>query len=397
MDSSFFVEIPSEDQASLKGKAALQESYRFFDFTYTLHTDAPEVLDFFRRLYGRFRVSLAGAEPPLAYYVLSEKSRPAGPCLLWADGRACFLPTGPALGPCAESVITSSALLRVRSHLILHAVAVSRNGHGLILAGLSGSGKTTLCMELLRRGFSFLSDELACLSRETHEIFPFPKALGVRDLATAGALGIDLSGRLPVRTAAGDEKWMVDVGSIPGIRLDTSSPLRLLILLETRSESEPGWEEGAHDVELYFRDDGHELMGELSGLEGVRCGPMRSANGMAVGRARIRKSRAARQAFLRFCRDRQEKILCRVKVAAGLPDGSGEPRLEGLSRWQAGLRCLEHLQNLQFDGGDVLTGSLGSPVRILAELSTIAAKADCYRLVVGNLKQTADLLCEKAG
>ena len=54
-------------------------------------------------------------------------------------------------------------MTRVRSHLLIHAGVVSRDGQGIILVADARHGKTTLVLELVRRGFQFLSDEMADL------------------------------------------------------------------------------------------------------------------------------------------------------------------------------------------------------------------------------------------
>jgi len=64
----------------------------------------------------------------------------------------------------------------------LHCAGVVRDGKGILLAGGSGSGKSTLTMALLRRGFSFLSDDWTYLSQceggiRAWGLIPFMKIL----------------------------------------------------------------------------------------------------------------------------------------------------------------------------------------------------------------------------
>ncbi|MDI6840099.1 MAG: hypothetical protein QMD71_04475 [bacterium] len=56
--------------------------------------------------------------------------------------------------------------LGCRGYIPLHSAAVSRDGRGYLLVGPSGSGKTTLCISLLRKGFSFLDDDMVLLKKE---------------------------------------------------------------------------------------------------------------------------------------------------------------------------------------------------------------------------------------
>ena len=65
----------------------------------------------------------------------------------------------------------------------LHAAVVERNGAGLLLAGSSGSGKTTLTLELVDRGWTYHSDDLAPIYVDTGMVASFPKPLHVKDLS----------------------------------------------------------------------------------------------------------------------------------------------------------------------------------------------------------------------
>lgn len=57
-------------------------------------------------------------------------------------------------------------LIRQKKLYPHHAAAVSYQGYGLLLAGKSGQGKTTLSIDLLNKGFDYLSDD-SCFLRES--------------------------------------------------------------------------------------------------------------------------------------------------------------------------------------------------------------------------------------
>lgn len=60
-----------------------------------------------------------------------------------------------------------SFLLSCRNYVPIHSAAVSKDGYGLLLVGPSKYGKTTLCISLLKKGFSFLSDDVTLLKKES--------------------------------------------------------------------------------------------------------------------------------------------------------------------------------------------------------------------------------------
>jgi hypothetical protein len=63
--------------------------------------------------------------------------------------------------------------------LLLHTGVVSRAGRALLLAGDSGSGKSTLVAGLVRDGYNYLSDEIACIDVEG-SVRPYPRPISLR-------------------------------------------------------------------------------------------------------------------------------------------------------------------------------------------------------------------------
>ena len=71
----------------------------------------------------------------------------------------------------------SGRLLETEGCALFHAAALCREGKVYLFAGCSGAGKTTLTAALLKRGFTFLSDEYAPLSLEDRSVEPCPMPL----------------------------------------------------------------------------------------------------------------------------------------------------------------------------------------------------------------------------
>jgi len=66
---------------------------------------------------------------------------------------------------------------QVADFLLLHAGAVVRDGHALLLPAETASGKSSLTLGLLEDGASYLSDDLAALDPITNRAYPFPKRI----------------------------------------------------------------------------------------------------------------------------------------------------------------------------------------------------------------------------
>jgi hypothetical protein len=158
-------------------------SLRFFDQAVALRSDTPAFVDLFGQMYRHF--VMPGAGPESAWPVTLRTS--GTPTLTLGDETRRLGPAGLLEGFVYE--ITLYAILaRVRSHFLAHAGAVARDGRGVVLAGDSGHGKTTLVLELARRGWDFLSDEVAALGRAGPAApLPARPAAASRHAGAAGA------------------------------------------------------------------------------------------------------------------------------------------------------------------------------------------------------------------
>jgi hypothetical protein len=70
-------------------------------------------------------------------------------------------------------------LLR-RDLFFVHAAVLQQEDGVLLLCGESGAGKSSLAWALTRRGFKYLSDELAPFAIEGIRVLPFPRALNLK-------------------------------------------------------------------------------------------------------------------------------------------------------------------------------------------------------------------------
>jgi len=65
-------------------------------------------------------------------------------------------------------------------YVLLHAGAVARGDHAILLPGGSGSGKSTLVAGLVAAGFSLGSDEVAVLDPLSMELLPFARGICIK-------------------------------------------------------------------------------------------------------------------------------------------------------------------------------------------------------------------------
>jgi hypothetical protein len=103
---------------------------------------------------------------------------------LESPGEVGAVATDPwVLGAVLRNLLTVRAVALSPEIVPLHASVVERDGSYLVLSGPSEAGKTTLMLELLARGWRYVSDDMAPIDRTTSLARPLRKPLSVRDPA----------------------------------------------------------------------------------------------------------------------------------------------------------------------------------------------------------------------
>jgi hypothetical protein len=120
----------------------------------------------------------AGDEPADAVF---EVLRQAGGFELRSDG--CVIAsstTADGIVPALQMSLDEAIVRCIPDLSPVHAGAVARGGAAVLLPGPSHAGKSTLVGELLRRGFTYYSDEYALLDR-SGRLHAYPRALMLRN------------------------------------------------------------------------------------------------------------------------------------------------------------------------------------------------------------------------
>lgn len=381
---------------ALDDLATHQVAYRFFDTEFVLRSDSSEILARFDWIYRRFRARCPVPLTPMcqtplglpfasrmACHVMAG-DRPFGGPALVLNGKIHLINDPDTLFDYAHTSLVNVALAQVRSHFLIHGAALSADGAGIILAGHAGCGKTTLALELVRRGFRFLSDDVAAIACADHRLYPFPKSLGLwpgtRQL-------IPEAGRLPQGTVG---RQLVDIETLYPHRLGEPCPPRYLVVLTSpRGETERVGEA------LYVTVDrvSEPLLAELRTIPGISDVAVIGGQRLPVIRLSSPRRSFVEPAIEDVCARHQTLIFDVAKEGERPPDFDASPHLESLPKAEATLELLRRLR-----GGSrsaILRHEFqGSTTRLYLALTKVAAKMACYRLFVGRLRETADLVCQ---
>jgi HprK-related kinase A len=95
----------------------------------------------------------------------------------------------------AEMGMNLQMALGQKKFLLLHAASVEKDGRALLMTGHSGAGKSTLGALLGERGWRFMGDEFALLGLDDGLLYPFPRAVSLKNESLALFAGVD-PGRL---------------------------------------------------------------------------------------------------------------------------------------------------------------------------------------------------------
>lgn len=153
------------------------------DRTVEIRSEPGRVLDF---LSANFHAMRHGSGTPDRVYEIQART---GAHLRLTRLESQFDVYAPDLGTLLyllESDLVVQLQLLRPDLLFLHAAALERDGRAYLLVGRSGAGKSTTCWGLLRRGFRYLSDEMAPLALSGIRVLGYPHALCMKRAPPSG-------------------------------------------------------------------------------------------------------------------------------------------------------------------------------------------------------------------
>jgi len=364
------------------------DTYRFFDHEFSVRSESEEFSSAFREIFGRFHLD-GGKGKGAAYRVLRGKGPDEG-FEVTSDGRSYAVEEGGDLPGFAYMKITDSALSKVRSHYLFHAAALSSSDRGVILPAASKSGKTTLTLELVKRGFKFLSDDVSAVSKSDHKLYPFPKRLGLlpQTLELCPEAELDSLKMLPMIGCG--QKKLLDIEDLyPG---STGGPCELKYLvflgpvMGTRRE-------GEEDLYIVVSGVTDSLISDIREIDGVMDAailPHRKypiikiiTDGKRHVHSRIEEVCAGNGVLLFDASDGNEER----------PDFTATPELKKIPKSAAAVELLKRIKGVT----SAKLESRGSMTGLFMEMGKVLSGVECFYLTPGSLEERAERLCELLG
>jgi hypothetical protein len=338
-------------------------------------SDSEIVLNEFGKIYERFQAAEEYTDgsrenlQPFSIYIITATSdhRP----VLWAGGESILLEEGEI--PARIYFFILNYLFReVGSFFILHGGVVEKDGKGIIISGPSAAGKTTLIVELVKRGYAFLSDELAPIHRETGLIEPFPRRIGIRK-------------------NQGEFKELLDVGELPGGRLGKTCPPGWIFFLSPVLKE--GQEKENRTIEIAFNKVDQDLlealsrMGEVLSIEPLGRRPFPTLRLEILHGPFVQK-------LDQLCKNLGVFINQSYNGFSESPDFSASPQIETLSGMAGVLEATKHLLNGR-PPSRLCRELNNSQTALVMELAGLLAGAPIYRLSPGRLEELIEKIEDK--
>ncbi|MFC1849565.1 hypothetical protein ACFL27_05075 [candidate division CSSED10-310 bacterium] len=379
-----------------KKRAQFSECYLFFDSVVRIFSNHRENLQPFDQMYRHFRSS-AQSIPPAAfhndYYVLTDMDSSGQNIIFWRPDIFWEIMNDESPLHEAENIIFDAALSRSTSHLLFHGASFCFEQQGIGICGISGTGKTTLALELARRGFQLLSDEIIALHKIEGNFQAFPRIIACDDNTRRLIDEENSYLRLPQTDLHQGKVYFIDPWQLKNQLKHKSCPGQVILFLEPALD----------DLNLTAKDHGSlvevavlanspEFLTQIINIPEVsliKRGQDPDGGGELIT---FFVGQEQRRAFRKICQAMKENIAYCVHRTVTSPDPDREPQLEPFNKKEALKHLLSYLRNVStpfyFDENLDKSSAMASISEVLVQ----AMRFTFYRLRPGNLSKTADLV-----
>jgi hypothetical protein len=375
-----------------RGKDLKVIRLRILDVDTCIETDSAYLAELFETMYQRFLSSDNQNEllTKISCRLVSGKDNLHKPPEFRLNGELLKIHPDIDLDMIAPDLILNTIFKQVRHYLIIHSSVIALNGKGVLIAADSGGGKTTLALELVKRGFNFLSDEIAPIGRIDGLVHPFPRTLNLRP----GTLSLLELGPRTTHQPPSQSLFTCDIEKLLPGSLGKASQIDTIIILKPGDY--PSKENGAQYPEfglLLDRAD-ESIFSYATSLEGVQSVAWGEAVGCPLLKVRAQHRMRVLSSLETICRERGLLIIDVYKRQLARPSFEGPTHLQAISKTQT---VIDLLRQFQAGHESVLLREEfgGSPRRLFLELVNLIENASCFCLTPGSLAQMADLVEEQ--
>jgi hypothetical protein len=349
-----------------------------------LYSDKPAVIATFKRIYCHFVVSRA-PRVDLACSIICGMSRSGRPELI-VDNTLYELPKTDHYIGHAELIIFRCLLEHIDDYIVLHAGVVTRNNRAYVLYGQSGFGKTTLTLELVRRGYGFMSDEFCPMRLSDFLIEPFERLIGLKNTSPFYRL-VQFTSAVSCRFEGKDFFDCTELFS-HGAR----QPCTAAAFIEISGTIDTDiCLPGGVVLDIYMCPGNHGIPSGIEQLPGVTvtgplvCGYYEVYRVTATDRALFVKR------FNSIWRNNSQDIFAVFPYRGAVDSYDREPVLSPVPTFEGVTSVFSNIVNRSPDSL-LLAACEGKTAPLVMKLAGLLKNIPCFRLQPGRLAKMADLI-----
>lgn len=350
-----------------------------------VHADSPEVTRLFSSIYSRFIVA-APHSAEVDFFVLRRDPDNGRPVCYIAGARYELSDTIRYISQ-AELILFRYLLEQTVDYVVLHAAVVKKDSRAIVLYGQSGFGKTTLALELLQRGYGFMSDEFCPIRLSDSMIEPFERLVGLKPTSPFYT-SID-----PERTIflQSENKYFFDCSRV--YNKDAASACRPGVFIELAGTMDtevcpPGGL--ALDI-CMCRNSTSAVPDAIRQLPAVRLsGPLYNDN-YAVYRVTAQDGAAFLAGFNKIWQECSSEIFSVYPYKGEVESFDNLPDIQPVSPFTALTSIVSNIVN-RSPNGRLLAACGGKTSQLLVHLGNLLDGVSFYSIRPGQLAKMADLI-----
>jgi hypothetical protein len=372
--------IPHNELASLKEKAALTGAYQFLDVRFSVSSDDEAIVFLFDQMYQRFKIHPDDVEHQ--FYVVTSNNRFNTPLVIFRDQAYPIFANEPMYNH-AYMVIFRHIFNLFRDFYIIHAGVVSRGEDGIVLTGQSCFGKTTLTLEMVRKGYRFLSDEFCPIERGTMRISPFPRTISL----SAESMAVLKNVPHEITAQKNDErgKKLFDIDAWKEGSIGQHAIGKHFFFVRGRKSKQ---EERTFYL-LLMKED-HELIRDLKGISGISLISRNETEHYLIYRFTFRQGEGLINKFEETCQKYPQNIVHYEVTPYEEPYFDREPSIEEIPKSKAAIELMRNMLNRSQNA--LVMKNFKTSSQLLLNLGEVVSQAKCYDLFTGKLDQMAELI-----
>jgi hypothetical protein len=372
--------IPHNKLASFKEKAVLTGAYQLLDVRFSVSSDDEGIVFLFDQMYQRFKIHPDDVEHQ--FYVVTSNNHYNKPLVIFRDQAYPIFANKPIYNH-AYMVIFRHIANLFQDFYVIHAGVVSRGVDGIVLAGQSSFGKTTLILELVRKGYRFLSDEFCPIERGTMCISPFPRTLSLNEESVAILKNVPHAITAQENDERGKKLFDIDVWKEGSIGQHAIG--KYFFFVRGRKSKQ---EERSFYLSLMKED--HELIRELKDISGVSLTSRNETEHYMVYRFSFKQGEGLIKIFEETCQKYSLNIVHHEVTPFEEPYFDREPSIEEIPKSKAAIELMRNMVNRSKDA--LVMKNCKTSSQLLLNLGEVVSQAKCYELFTGKLDQMVELI-----